>query len=62
MRNPHITLNKILLNSGIQPSSFAFFLSAYIKRKPNRNMSVLSILLTRQLQEQAKIIEHHLNR
>ena len=53
-------LVEFLTSNGIRPSSFAYFLSKYVKEHPSENRSVLSVLLSAQLREQAEIIEYHL--
>ncbi len=56
----HHTLVQYLKCHGIQPGPFAYFLSQYIKRKPEAKRSVLSVLLSAQLQAQAELIAYHL--
>jgi hypothetical protein len=53
-------LTEFLTSNGIRPSSFAYWLSKYVKEHPSENRSVLSVLLSAQLREQAEIIEYHL--
>jgi hypothetical protein len=63
MRSSQTTQNPLiqfLTESGIRPASFAYFLSLYVKEHPSSNRSVLSILLSAQLREQADIIAYHL--
>lgn len=62
MRNPRTNqsqLIKCLIEAGIQPSSFAYFLMQYVKKKPSKR-TTLSILLDAQLKSQAKIILYHM--
>jgi hypothetical protein len=61
MRSSHNNpLTDFLISNGIRPSSFAHFLSCYIKQKPSAKRTALSVLLTDQLREQAEIIAYHL--
>jgi hypothetical protein len=57
----HNQLIIFLSDCGIRPSSFAFFLSEYIKRKPAKKAPVLSFLISSQLKSQAELIHYHLN-
>jgi hypothetical protein len=60
-RRSHNQLIQFLKDSGIRPSSFAFFLAEYVKKHPSANKSALSFLVAAQLKEQAEIIMYHLN-
>jgi hypothetical protein len=53
-------LKNDLLEMGIQPASFAYFLSIYIKTHPSKTKPVLSFLIANQLQAQAELISYHL--
>lgn len=56
----HHSLAEYLIRSGIQPGSFAYFLSQYIKKNPSKTKSVLSHLLSEQLKAQAQLIVYSL--
>jgi hypothetical protein len=58
----HHSFLDYLVRAGIKPTSFAYFLSQYIKRKPAKKKSVLSMLLSQELKAQAELIVYHLNR
>lgn len=58
-QNPN-PLIQFLTDNGIRPASFAHFLSMYVKENPSSNRTVLSVLLSAQLREQAEIIAYHL--
>ena len=52
------TIEECLKGTGIQPSSFAYFLTEFQKKKPGK--SKLSKLLTEQLKAQAELINYYL--
>jgi hypothetical protein len=63
MRSSHnnsVLLIQCLREAGIQPSAFAFFLIRFSKSKPQKRFSPLALLLFKQLQSQAELIEYHL--
>lgn len=62
MRSSHNNLIECLKGTGIQPGSFAYFLSQYVKKKPLQNRSALSYLLSEQMKAQAELIHYHLTR
>lgn len=55
-----VILKQCLVEAGIKPSSFAYFLSCYVKQNPSYNKTALSILLSAQLQKEAELIHYHL--
>jgi hypothetical protein len=62
MRSPQNQLIKCLKDTGIQPSSFAYFLTRFIAKKPAKIKLKLTSLLTAQMKAQAELIRHHLTR
>lgn len=59
--NPTSQLNALLTGLGIQPLSFAFFLTEFIKDKRVKKHSELSSLITSQLKAQAELITYYIN-
>lgn len=49
-----------LLESGIRPHAFAYFLSRYIQTRPTKKRDALAYLLNEQLKSQAELINYHL--
>jgi hypothetical protein len=60
MRRSHNKLKSQLKSLGIQPASFAFFLTQFIESKPKTKLTPLGKLLIEQLKAEAKLIEYHL--
>lgn len=60
MRSRTETLSRMLISSGIQPKSFAYFLIEFENRKPKKRQSERSRLLTNELKAQAELIRYHL--
>lgn len=53
------TLSKLLIESGIRPSAFAYFLTQFTEKNPEHKSDVQR-LLTAQLKAQADLITYHL--
>lgn len=54
-------LSALLTGLGIQPLSFAFFLTEFIKRNPEKGSSAGALLLNEIMKVQAELILFNLN-
>lgn len=59
--NPATQLSALLTGLGIQPLSFAFFLTEFIKQGPSKESSAGALLLTDIMKVQAELILYNLN-